>query len=526
VYALVGGAEPDFGLLEERDFVRRRQGSSLAGQREYAIKHALTREVAYAGLPKAVRGPRHAAFADWLEQEGGGRDEHAPLLAHHYAEAVRPEEADLAWQGREREAERLRGKAIAWSQRAADLAVGRYEIDDGLALLHRALELENDPRNRGALWRSIGLANALKFDGPGFQEAMERAIELDGPTPELCTELALHAVHRGGLWFRQADPELIDGWVKRAIELSPKGSPTYPSALAAKVMRTKDEAAALELRDIAERLGDAELRSHALAALTVVAWQSGDLDRVRATVEERLTVLAHVSAPDDRHWALMQAVAVNLAQGRLAAADDACIQLTRTVAGLTAHHRLHGVEVRLWVEALADRWEEVGRLAPRIVAAVEANAATPCPGNASALVLLAVARTRDGDAAEARRLEVWADAMGWEGYHEVEASGLYLALARNDVAELRRRVHTEDVSALGALGYDTAAVLFDGLVVLGDRERIEAAAPAWLGPGYVEPFALRALGIARGDAGLTQRAAARFDAIGLHARAAEAAGAV
>ena len=47
--------------LEERDFVRRRGGSSIAGQREYAIKHALTREVAYASIPKARRGRLHAA---------------------------------------------------------------------------------------------------------------------------------------------------------------------------------------------------------------------------------------------------------------------------------------------------------------------------------------------------------------------------------------------------------------------------------------------------------------------------------
>jgi predicted ATPase len=62
---LVAQGEPDFGLLEERDFVRRRPGSSIAGHDEYAIKHALTREVAYASLPKARRARLHAAFADW-----------------------------------------------------------------------------------------------------------------------------------------------------------------------------------------------------------------------------------------------------------------------------------------------------------------------------------------------------------------------------------------------------------------------------------------------------------------------------
>ena len=210
VYELVEGAQPDFGLLEERDFVRRREGSSLAGEREYVIKHALTREVAYASLPKAVRGHRHAAFAGWLERRGEGRDEHAPLLAYHYAQAIRTDDLDLAWPGREEDVERLRAKAITWSRRAADLAIGRYEIDDGLSLLHQALELETDPRLQAELWQSIGHANALKFDGPAFREAMENAVELGGSPAELYTELALQVVRRSGMWIRRPDPVLVD----------------------------------------------------------------------------------------------------------------------------------------------------------------------------------------------------------------------------------------------------------------------------------------------------------------------------
>ena len=96
---LAGDADPDFGLLEERNFVFRRAGSSIEGQREYMIKHALTREVAYGSLLKAKRAPLHAGFAQWLEQNSKDQDEHAALLAHHYAEAVVPEDLDIAWAG-------------------------------------------------------------------------------------------------------------------------------------------------------------------------------------------------------------------------------------------------------------------------------------------------------------------------------------------------------------------------------------------------------------------------------------------
>jgi predicted ATPase len=91
VYELVE-ARPDLRVLEDRDFVRRRAGSTMAGEREYVIKHALTREVAYESLPRARRAPMHAAFAAWLERREPGRDDLASLLAHHYTEAVRPED--------------------------------------------------------------------------------------------------------------------------------------------------------------------------------------------------------------------------------------------------------------------------------------------------------------------------------------------------------------------------------------------------------------------------------------------------
>ena len=78
--------------------MRRRLGSALAGEREYAFKHALTREVAYGSLPRAARSSaRGARRLVGAEPDGG--QEQAAMLAHHYAEAVRPEDADLAWAG-------------------------------------------------------------------------------------------------------------------------------------------------------------------------------------------------------------------------------------------------------------------------------------------------------------------------------------------------------------------------------------------------------------------------------------------
>jgi predicted ATPase/class 3 adenylate cyclase len=149
VYELVAGLQPDLRVLESRDFIRRRSASSLEGEVEYAFKHALTVEVAYGGLTKARRARLHAEFAEWLERLGAGREEQVPLLAHHYAEAVRPEDVDIAWPGDEARVDELRARAVDWLGRAAESAITRYELQDAVALLQRALELEHDQSAQG-----------------------------------------------------------------------------------------------------------------------------------------------------------------------------------------------------------------------------------------------------------------------------------------------------------------------------------------------------------------------------------------
>jgi class 3 adenylate cyclase len=176
VYELLEGVEPRLRVLEERDFIRRRPGSSLLGEQEYAIKHALTREVAYGSVPKANRARLHAAFATWLERLGEGRDEHASLLAHHYAEAARPEDADLAWAGAHDELQEVRRNAVSWLQRAAELAAGRYEISEALELLERALGLEDDGAKRIALLRQLGTTHLLNYDVERYRSVMEEAL--------------------------------------------------------------------------------------------------------------------------------------------------------------------------------------------------------------------------------------------------------------------------------------------------------------------------------------------------------------
>jgi tetratricopeptide (TPR) repeat protein len=414
---------------------------------------------------------------------------------------------------------KLREKLFAtgdWSRRAARLAIGRYEIDEGLALLHRVVQLESDTHKQAELWREIGHANALKFDGESFRAAMEKAIELGGPSAELYTELALQTARRSGMWKRQPDRELIDAWVDRALELSEEGTPTRARALAAVALWRKDETAARALQAIAEQLGDVDLQSSALAALADVAWADGDYSRARPWVEERLRLLPRLSDPDDRHFAQMRAVDLDLATGRIPLARERSIAFEEMVQGLTPHHRLHGVSCRINVETFAGRWDDVRLLAANAERAVDANRETPCTGGVPTLLYCALASLRCGDDGEANRLEARANAQRLEAnaWHCAPAK-LGLAAVRNDHPELRRLLASY-APRLSPDVFEGVAAVLDALVALGDRERIDPEAPRWARSGtYLEPFALRALGFAHDDEVLLEQATARFEAMEL-----------
>ena len=517
VCELAAETDPEFGLLQDRDFVHRRARSSLEGQREYAVKHALTREVAYASLLKARRAPLHAGFAQWLERNGRGEDEHAPLLAHHYAEAVRPEVLDLAWSGREEQAEALRGKAVWWSRRAAELAIGRYEIDQGLALLRQALDIETELRGQADLWQRIGHACALKYDGEGFWQATHKALEIGGPSAEVYADLALQSVERAGMWVQHPDWTLVDGWIQQALDLAEEGSLTYANALAARAISNDDVPAAHSVLAIAERLGDSGLRCRMLYTLAFIDGAAKDFDRACTQMDEVMALLPGLPDPDIASTGLMCAFFVYLHAGRLGAAAAASAQAVDVAAGLTPHHRLHGACWQLILASAAGRWDQVRALAAEAERVVDANltAATPCTGNVNILLNCATASALAGDEEEAARLEAKAYGLGMEGgrWYEgwFEPPKIRLALARHQTSQL-----TELTSHGMDWGFEPASTFLDALAALGDREHIEAEAPNWLQAGtFAEPFALRALGIARDDPVLLRQALERFEAMEL-----------
>jgi hypothetical protein len=160
----------------------------------------------------------------------------------------------------------------------------------------------------------------------------------------------------------------------------------------------------------------------------------------------------------------------------------------------------------------------------RAEATSAANRDFPCQFNWRNLLVCALGLERLGDEREARRLEELARASAVvAGPPELEPALLRLALLRGDEKEEQRIL--ELLPTGGPWTVDGAAARLDALLALGEREQIEKeAAPFLEEESYTRPFALRAVGLSRGDASLVREAASRFESMGLGWRADETLG--
>jgi class 3 adenylate cyclase len=522
VQRLVEGGDPNLSLLVERDFIWRQAASSMVGEDEFAFKHALTREVAYASLTKANRLRLHARFAGWLEEAGEGRDEHAPLLAHHYAEAVRPEDVDLAWPDDSDEVGLLRGHAVSWLRRAAGLAVGRYEMKDAVSLLERAVDLESNPEGRAAIWQEIAHAHVLYFDGEAFAAALEEAIALadgDAAAADLYAELAFQTMARAGMWGTPPPSDLVSGWIERTLELAPEAGSARAKALIARCYSDYDKSPedAAEASRSADRLQEPVLRSLGYDVRALVAFVRDDYQEALDWCRRRVSLAGDLDDPDTEAYTYAAAVNPAVACGEFAEAREYAARQDEVTRSLSPHHRLHGISGVLELEELVGNWGAAVELQRKVESAVADNLATPCVRNARSLLVCALAHAHLGDEEEAHRLEQEAEAHTMSGYGTVlDTPRLQLALHRGDLSAVESLLGEPAVRTTNWFYLSSMAAHLDGLAALGARERVEQESGRALRTRtYLEPFALRALGIVRRDETLIRRAADRFEAFRL-----------
>jgi class 3 adenylate cyclase/tetratricopeptide (TPR) repeat protein len=152
------GSDLDAALdfLEARDLIRRQPASSVPDDREFIFKHVLTREVAYATLPRAARRERHRTIAEFIEAASGDRvRQSASILAHHFREA-----GDDT-------------KTATYLMMAADVASRAWAKAQAVALYTDAIELlERAGDHDGLVEARLGRASTL-IDASRYKDAIE-----------------------------------------------------------------------------------------------------------------------------------------------------------------------------------------------------------------------------------------------------------------------------------------------------------------------------------------------------------------
>jgi class 3 adenylate cyclase/tetratricopeptide (TPR) repeat protein len=120
--------------LLQREFLLREPRSSISGETAYRFKHALIREVAYAGLAKLARAQYHARFAEWLHGRTG--EELVEIRAYHLDRAV-----EFLSELEGAPPEELADEAAGALVKAAKRAIAREAYANARTLGLRALEL-------------------------------------------------------------------------------------------------------------------------------------------------------------------------------------------------------------------------------------------------------------------------------------------------------------------------------------------------------------------------------------------------
>jgi DNA-binding SARP family transcriptional activator len=526
VAELVPGTVTDYDRLIARGFLV----TVPAGhQRERLMfKHALTREVVYDGIAHTDRADLHGQFADWLDRLGNS-EEYAALLAHHYWNAVQPDDLVARDPARAARNATITTQAVTWLQRAGEQAISRHAIDEGLELLRRALELERNPEQQARLWHAIGRGHAVRYDGMACWQALERAIDLTHDPDEraaIHAELAMQTVVRYAMLNPMPSRELVDGWIEEALATAPQGSLARARALAAHAMWFAPDptAAAQEAYAAAAELNDVNVLDHAYNALALAAFTEGRYEESKQWAGRRMDLLEQINDPD---------VAVDIRSAMipglvgLGEFDEALRHADRhdeAASQLSAHHRVHAVAMRLEVHELAGGWVHMAELGLRTRSAVAENQATPCVRNSRSLLSVAVGLQCLDQPRSAVEFEAAADEVLMTGYEgSIAPLRLLLALQRDDLAEVERWLPyaVPPPPAKNSWRLITHATRLDALAQLGASEQLRAEALPLLVPRtYLGAFAERALALLDHDPAGLQRAAASFGEMGLdwHAR--------
>lgn len=284
--------------LEQRQLIRRRHDSSVAGDSEYAFEHVLIRDVAYRTILRPLRAEKHRRAAEWLSSLPGAPRDRADTIAHHYVTALENAEASG------HAVPELRLAASNALQAAAERAGSLHSHGAAARLWRKVLELcprDDDRRPRSLL--ALGKALALA----------------DEPATRALDEAA-GALLEAGDFSGAAEAESTNAWLLslagkperarerdgRALELVRDAAPSPAKALILSsvgahsvfVRERRDESLRLlqEALSIAEALGLREIEAEALQFIGMARLDAGDENGLR-DIENALAAAVELNSP-------------------------------------------------------------------------------------------------------------------------------------------------------------------------------------------------------------------------------------
>jgi class 3 adenylate cyclase/tetratricopeptide (TPR) repeat protein len=190
-------------------------GPGFGGADTFRFFHILTRDAAYASVPKQIRAGLHEQFAGWLEARAGARTpEYEEIIGYHLEQAVR--------QLRELGRVDVRGRALGaragqWLSAAGRRSLARDDMSAASNLLERAVELlpEADPERAGLL-RDLGTALVARGRFDYADRVLDDAIRFAGATGDLA--LAELARLDQQVIRLQTDPDGAEGSLTQATD--------------------------------------------------------------------------------------------------------------------------------------------------------------------------------------------------------------------------------------------------------------------------------------------------------------------
>ena len=377
--AALTAAEPDeaerrLHTLERRELVRRERRSQVAGERQYAFRHVLIRDVAYGQLPRAARADKHRRAAQWLQELAPDRaEDRAELLAHHWQAAL--EYATAAGQ----DTAGLDEPARLALREAGDRALALHAFAAAARWYRAALELwPAADRERPRLL--LHLARALFEAEEAGAELLEEA--RDGLLAQGDLEGAAEASWMlGDQAELQGRGDRAFTHVRRAVALLEGAGPSAVKAwvlygLSSLLLRSGQFAESIELGRqalaMAEALGLASQQSRVLSMIGIARVNQGDTGGI-ADLERSIAVAQRANLPE------AGAALGNLA-GALANLGDLARAFELQAEGRRLAERFGSVidqrwlQIELaWQDYTQGRWDAAVRGIEQFLAAVEAG---------------------------------------------------------------------------------------------------------------------------------------------------------